>query len=768
MLLKKPTPETQKRGLQLPLRLILVVPFFLQIVAAVGLTAWLSLRNGQKALNEATSELRTEISDRVRSQLMNLLETPHQINQANYDLIRLGVFELDNLKMMQYHFWQQIQAFDSIDYIQFGTGNGEFLAIERVDDRLQIDFADRYTKNEYHTYDTDGRGNLLELLKVTRNFNLKEQPWYKIAIETGKPTWSEISARFAVPELTMTAVRPVYSYTNELLGVVGTELELIKINQFLQGLKNVDSGVIFLMDSSGRTVATSLEEQPFFIASNGQEITRLKATEINVPLIKTTAKYLENKFDNLSAINKAEQLNFDLGEKRQFVQVTPLKDGRGIDWLVVVVIPEANFIDQINLNTRKTILWSSAALLTSILLGLLTAGYISSKILRFSRATQEIASGKLDKKISATGVKELGELAESFNLMLEEISKKFTEIEKTDDSLKVNAEEFKETQLQLIRSEKMSALGSLVAGVGHEINNPVSFLSGNINIAEEYIENLLEHLQLYHRYFPQPGYTILKNAEDIDLEYAVKDLPELISSMKLGIERIQNLSKAIRTFSRSDTAHKVEVNIHEGIDSTLVILRHKLKANQKRPEIEIVKKYGQLPKVKCFAGQMNQVFMNIIANAIDAFEENNTGKSYDELTKNPNRITVRTFLKKEEGDEGQETSDLEPEIEEDNADNNDLESEPELEEDNEDFMPPSYSSSSGYAVISIKDNGPGIPESVMSRVFDHLFTTKEMGKGTGLGLSISRQIVQEVHGGRLYCVSYPGKGSEFIIEIPVS
>ncbi len=768
MLLKKPTPEIQKRGLQLPLRLILVVPFFLQIVAAVGLTAWLSLRNGQKALNEVTSELRTEISDRVGSQLLNLLNAPHQINQANYDSIRLGVFELDNLKMMQYHFWQQIQAFDSIDYIQFGTANGEFLAVERVEDRLQIDFADRYTKNEYHTYATDGRGNLLELLKVTRNFNLTEQPWYKIALEAGKPTWSPISASLAVPELTMTAVRPVYSYTNQLLGVVGTELEIAKISQFLQSLKNPNSGVIFIMDSSGRTVATSLEEQPFFIASNGREITRLKITEINVPLIQNTAKYLEKKFDNFSSINKAEQLNLELGEERQFVQVTPLKDGRGIDWLVVVVIPQASFIEQINLNTRNTILWSSAVLLTSILLGLLTGGYISSKILRLSRASQEIASGKLDQKISATGVKELAELAESFNQMVEELSKKITDIETTDASLKVDSEQFKETQLQLIRSEKMSALGSLVAGVGHEINNPVSFLSGNINIAEEYIENLLEHLQLYHRYFPQPGYTILKNAEDIDLEYAVKDLPDLISSMKLGIERIQNLSKAIRTFSRSDTAHKVEVNIHEGIDSTLIILRHKLKANQKRPEIEIVKKYGKLPKVKCFAGQMNQVFMNIIANAIDAFDESNIGKSYDELSKNPNRITVRTFLKKEEGDEMPQTRDLEPELEEDNAENNELESEPELEEDNEDLMPSSHGYSSGYAVISIKDNGPGIPESVMSRVFDHLFTTKEMGKGTGLGLSISRQIVQEVHGGRLYCVSSSSKGAEFIIEIPVS
>ncbi len=643
MLVKNQTPEIKKRRLQLPLRLILVVPFFLQIVAAVGLTGWLSLRNGQKALNEVTGELRIEISDRIHTQISNYIQIPHQINQANYDLIRLGLFQLDNLKMMQYHLWQQIQAFDAIDYIQFGTASGEFLAIERVDNQLQIDFADRYTKNEYHTYATDGRGNLLELLKVTRNFNLKEQPWYKIAVQTGKPTWSEITADVDFPKLTMTAVRPVYSYTNQFLGVLGTDLEIGKINQFLQDLKGSNSGVIFIMDPSGKIIGTSLREEPFFIKSNGKEITRVKATEIDVPLIKSTAQYLEKKFNNFTAIDKIQQLEFEIDEQLQFVQVTPLNDGRGIDWLIVVVVSKANFIEQVNLNNRTTILWCTTALLISLLLALLTSGYIRSKILHLQEVSQEIASGKLDQKISSEGVQELGELAESLNQMAEKLSQQLTDVETTETSLKVDAEQFKQTKLQLIKSEKMSALGSLIAGVGHEINNPIGFLSGNINIAEEYIDNLLDHVRLYQRYFPQPGYTILKNAEDIDLEYMTKDLPDLVSSMKLGVERIESISKALRTFSRSDTVNKIEVNIHEGIDSTLVILKHKLKANEKRPEIEVFKKYGKLPRVKCFAGQMNQVFMNILANAIDAFEDSNKGKSYNEIMQETNRITVRTF-----------------------------------------------------------------------------------------------------------------------------
>ncbi len=282
--------------------------------------------------------------------------------------------------------------------------------------------------------------------------------------------------------------------------------------------------------------------------------------------------------------------------------------------------------------------------------------------------------------------------------------------------------ELQQAQLQLVQKEKMSVLGQLMAGLGHEINNPVNFISGNISHTQKYIENLLKHLQLYREAFPNPGEDIQEHAEEIDLEYLLEDLPKMISSLKEGTDRLRQISTSMRTFSRADTSAKVACNIHEGIDSTLIILKHRLKDSNKRPAIEVVKEYGDLPPVHCFLGLLNQVFMNLIANAIDALEESNQGRSYQEIQANPNRITVRTSVLKEN-----ET-----------------------------------------VAISVKDNGVGMSPEVLSQLFDQLFTTKPVGKGTGLGLSISQQIVVEKHQGKLSCISVPGQGAEFVIEIPVN
>jgi len=277
--------------------------------------------------------------------------------------------------------------------------------------------------------------------------------------------------------------------------------------------------------------------------------------------------------------------------------------------------------------------------------------------------------------------------------------------------------ELKQAQMQMIQSEKMSALGNLVAGVAHEINNPVGFIAGNINEANAGVQDLIDYLRLYQEKFPQPGAELIEKAEEIDVDYLVEDLPKMLSSMKIGCERIKNISTSLRTFSRADTANKVEANIHEGLNSTLMILRHRLKANEKHPEIQIIKEYGNIPKVKCYLGQLNQVFMNLLANAIDALEESNQGRNFADLQAHPNQITIRTKV------EGERVK------------------------------------------ISIADNGNGMSEEVKNCIFDHLFTTKDVGQGTGLGLAIARQIVEEKHGGKLSCISALGEGTEFVIEI---
>jgi len=285
--------------------------------------------------------------------------------------------------------------------------------------------------------------------------------------------------------------------------------------------------------------------------------------------------------------------------------------------------------------------------------------------------------------------------------------------------LQESLQTLQQTQAQLVQTEKISSLGQLVAGVAHEVNNPVGFIAGNLSIANQYIEDLLELLSLYQENLPSPPDEIETFQEDIDLDYLIEDLPKMITSMELGTDRIRDIMLSLRNFSRTDSADKKPVNVHEGIETTLMILQHRFKANSQRPTIEVVKKYDDLPPVKCYSGQLNQAFMNLLANAIDALDESNEGKTYAEIEKNPNVITIRS------------------------------------------------SADEDKVTIRIADNGPGMPEEVRSKLFNAFFTTKPEGKGTGLGLSISYQIVTETHGGKLYCLSSPGNGAEFVIELPL-
>ncbi len=288
-------------------------------------------------------------------------------------------------------------------------------------------------------------------------------------------------------------------------------------------------------------------------------------------------------------------------------------------------------------------------------------------------------------------------------------------------------QDLKQAEVQLIQSEKMSSLGQMVAGVAHEINNPTSFIHGNLTHASRYIQDLLSLIQLYQQRYPQPGEKIEAAIEEIDLDFLLADLPNLMDSMQVGADRIRQIVLSLRNFSRLDRTQMKAVNIHDGINDTLMILRNRLEAKSGQPNIQIVKEYGPLPKIECYSGQLNQVFMNILANAIDALES----------PEHPDSEALAAVLA---GPDASPAPSIRIRTEVTNRDT---------------------------AVISIADNGPGISDSVKKRLFDPFFTTKPVGKGTGLGLSISYQIVVEKHGGQLKCLSQSGQGSEFWIEIPV-
>ncbi|WP_071518329.1 response regulator [Geitlerinema sp. PCC 9228] len=300
----------------------------------------------------------------------------------------------------------------------------------------------------------------------------------------------------------------------------------------------------------------------------------------------------------------------------------------------------------------------------------------------------------------------------------ERVSNRTQELQNTLDELQT-------AQVQLVQREKLSTLGQLVAGVAHEINNPVGFVVGNIKYLEEYHNDLLEHLKLYQKHYSEPPDEIQEHKEEIDLDYLVEDIPNILESLKVGMERIRKISLSLRNFSRADDTSRMFVDIHEGLESTLLILKHRLKAKGTFPGIQVEKEYGNLPQVCCYPGQLNQVFTNILANAVDALSEEVEAKQ-DNLNKKPT-ITIQTGVGT--------LSESEVKV--------------------------------PCVTIRIVDNGPGMPEEVQKHLFDPMFTTKPIGKGTGLGMSISHQIVTQKHQGRLRFYSTPGEGTEFIIEVPI-
>ncbi|WP_193199539.1 ATP-binding sensor histidine kinase [Nostoc sp. MG11] len=361
----------------------------------------------------------------------------------------------------------------------------------------------------------------------------------------------------------------------------------------------------------------------------------------------------------------------------------------------------------------------------------LTTGAFTSDRVEVIKLLTTQAAISLENAILYKNLTQAKENLEEYNHTLEEkVEVRTQELNNKNHRLQQALEELQRTQTQLIQSEKMSSLGQMVAGIAHEINNPINFIHGNITHASEYVQDLLDLITLYQQEYPRPSPLVEDKTVEIDIDFLAEDLPKTLASMKLGSSRIRNIVLGLRNFSRLDESEMKPVDIHEGIDNTLMILQHRLKAKSDYPEIEVIKKYGQLPEVTCYAGQLNQVFMNILSNAIDALENSEVSSQW---------LTVN----------GKTTDNEQPTI-----DNPTIHIFTELTDSN-------------TVIIRFADNGSGMTQAVKQKIFDPFFTTKSIGSGTGLGLSISYQIVVDKHKGSLTCDSTLGRGTEFVVEIPM-
>ncbi|MDZ7957280.1 MAG: adenylate/guanylate cyclase domain-containing protein [Aulosira sp. DedQUE10] len=498
-----------------PLRVIFVVSTLLQVITAVGMTGYLSFRNGQTAVNEVATQLRDEVTARVKDQLLLYVETPHLINRLNANAIELGELDKQNTQYKQKYFWQQIRTFPVITYNFYGTVTGEYLGARRLaNGDLQV--MERNQSTGYNQYfATNRQGDRANLIQALPNFDARQRPWYKEAVVAGKPTWSTIYRDFSTGGLAITAAQPVYDKQGKLKGVLGSDFIFSQVNAFLQSLKIGKSGQTFIMERSGLLVVTSTPDPTYQIKSNQTQ--RIKASESKNYLIQQSAKHLQQKFGNFTKIHNSQLLDFDIQGERQFLQVTPLKDGRGLDCLIAVVVPEADFMGRIQENTRITVVLCLLSLMIATVVGLQTSLWIVKPIQRLNTAAKELADGNWEQELIIEGSDEIGELAESFTSMAKQLKELFETLEhkvrdRTQALAQINGELKNKNALirkvfgrylsdEIVSNLLENPLGLELGGTRRKITILVSDLRGFTAIAERLSpEQVITILNFYLQY----------------------------------------------------------------------------------------------------------------------------------------------------------------------------------------------------------------------------------------------------------------------------
>lgn len=446
---------------KLRLRTTIVVPFVIQIVATVTMVSYLSFRNGQRSINTLVDNLNGEISNRIEQQVISYLNRSQDTLWLTNTQITSGNLDLNDFDKLRRYFWQVVHQGDFEGYLSYGNERGEFVGVEYQENgppQLKIRTSATAPMREIYLLNADGEK--AKFIK-SANYDPRDRPWYKAAAVTHKPTWSEIYPFFSSKNtvLGISPVYPILDQKQQLIGVLCINVRLTRIRDFLTRLTISPNGQSFIMERSGNLVASSTIAQPFGVIGSGEErtIERMAAERSTSPIVKYTTEKINQEFGNLNNITGGRYLKFQNEQNWYYAKVSPIRDGRGIDWLLVVVVPESDFMEQINRNTRDTIMLCILALIVAIIVGIRTTQWITRPLLRLSKTAQQISEGDLTQKAGGSVIVEIETLSSSFNSMIEQLSQSFTDLRHSQESLRLANEELElrvERRTQELRREK--------------------------------------------------------------------------------------------------------------------------------------------------------------------------------------------------------------------------------------------------------------------------------------------------------------------------